>query len=162
MIVTSPRHLDIANIPITFFWRSRTMFEKPRGVFEPKRSEGSQYTEGFSNIVLGRQNNVISIIIYCYGLSSLRFKSVRDRAWPNYRSCLDLFRWFARRADFRYNLKRQCFYDVIRTQFQSKSKFYIEITEILKLHPIFVAIRHFRFRITKWPPIRYWMGFETG
>ena len=53
------------------------------------------------------------------------------------------------RADFRYNLKRQCFYDVIRTQFQSKTKFYIKITEILKLHPIFVAIRHFRFRITK-------------
>ena len=50
---------------------------------------------------------------------------------------------FRKKANFRYNLKRQCFYDVIRTQIQSKSKFYIEITEILKLHPIFVAISHF-------------------
>ena len=38
-----------------------------------ERSEASEYTEGFSNIVLDRQNNVISIIIYCNRFPKLRF-----------------------------------------------------------------------------------------
>ena len=45
-----------------------------------ERSEASEYTEAFSNIVLDRQNNVIRIIIYCNRFPTLPFKSVRDRA----------------------------------------------------------------------------------
>ena len=58
---------------------------------------------------------------------------------------------FRKEANFRYNFNKQCFYVVIRTQFEAKSKFYMDITDILKLNPIFAAIFDFSVSNDKMP-----------
>ena len=90
--------LNLSSTEITLIYQSHSFEGQER--YLKSVEVCSSTSAARSNIVLGRQNNAISIIIYCYGLSLLRFKSVHDRAWPNYRSYLDLFRYFARRQIF--------------------------------------------------------------